>query len=94
MLKLEPNAVGDDVSRNSGLPLAVICSCEHSAFLPLRVARIVPGDQRRLYDLPIVCENSGRREFTLYLIESQEHMEQFRLTLPPRPNLIGSHSSH
>jgi hypothetical protein len=93
MLKLEQNAVGDGVSRNSGLPLAMICSCGHRAFLPLRVARIVPGDQRRLYDLPIVCERCGKCEFTLYLIESQEQMEQFRSTLP-RPNLIGSHSSH
>jgi hypothetical protein len=94
MLNLERTAVGDDVCRNSGLPLAVICSCGHHAFLPLRVARIEPGDQRRLYDLPMVCERCRKREFTLYLLQSQEEMEQFRSTLPPRPNLIGSHSSH
>jgi hypothetical protein len=56
--------------------------------------QITTGDQRRLYDLPIVCEKCGKRAFTLYLIETQEQMEQLRATLPPRPNLIGSHSSH
>ena len=94
MLKLEQNAVGNDVCGNSGLPLAVICQCGHRPFLPLRVVRSRTGDQRRLYDLPIVCEKCGKRAFTLYLIETQEQMEQLRATLPPRPNLIGSHSSH
>jgi hypothetical protein len=74
MIEIARDAPGSVACGRSGLPLLAICPCGRHRTVPYRLLKTSDTDRTPLYGRLFRCKACGRREVTLFAIESQAEL--------------------
>jgi hypothetical protein len=81
MIEIARDAPGTLACGRSGLPLLAVCPCGRRRLIPFRLLKTSDGDRTLLYGRPFKCQECGRREVTLFNIESRAELDEIQRSL-------------
>jgi hypothetical protein len=94
MIEIARDAPGSVACGRSGLPLVAVCPSGRRRLIPFRLLKTSDGDRTPLYGRPFKCRACGRREVTLFDIESQAELDEIQRSLAEPRQPAKAHSTH
>jgi hypothetical protein len=74
--------------------LVASCSNGHRRLVPFRLLKTGPADRTPIYGRPFRCKACGRREVTLFAIESQVELDEVQGGLAAPPQAARAPTTH